>query len=523
MPSQRILGIAASLRNARWGAGNRNLVSNLYSISAKEELFDYLGGESQRHLNNYAAAGQGSGKNSLEVFESLHKAGGSAGLSNSEITLAAALWAAQREGAEIEHVSLAEHFTASGQLRQPEILRKKLLEADGMLVSGPVYFGDRGSLAESLIQFILGDSELRAAMRGRLYAGISVGAKRNGGQETTLIYQMLDMLSLGLLAVGNDSETTAQYGGTGHAGDVGTMHKDIYGLDTSMGTGRRMARVLKLFGARPALIDLPRTLFLVLQDAHDIGARTVDRLVALFGRSTHATVINVTGRHINRCIACDTCPTEIGPDEEYRCITATKEDCMKDIHQKMLDHDLIVPVGVSLPEAVARSKYQLFVERTRYLRHCDYIWSDVLVTPLVLEERSDFRSLPIRMMTSFLRHHTVMGKPMIGILQDEEVTNKQQVEEGFSRTLGFAARLAAGRLALAREAEVQRRYNPIGYAQNLDLETECEADRRRAAAGEARRHRLITEAEKRLEDPRVAVIPLPAVAHGRPEAEQEAN
>ena len=56
----------------------------------------------------------------------------------------------------------------------------------------------------------------------------------------------MDMLNLGLLTVGNDSETTSQYGGTGLAGDIGTMPQDDYGLETAMGTGRRIARMIKM-------------------------------------------------------------------------------------------------------------------------------------------------------------------------------------------------------------------------------------------------------------------------------------
>ena len=53
-------------------------------------------------------------------------------------------------------------------------------------------------------------------------------AKRNGGQETTLVYQLIDMINLNMLGVGNDSASTSQYGGTVVAGDVGTMAKEIH-------------------------------------------------------------------------------------------------------------------------------------------------------------------------------------------------------------------------------------------------------------------------------------------------------
>ncbi len=498
MYPRKILGIAASLRNARWGAGNRSLIDRLREIGTKEELLAYLAHESELHIENYLDAGQRDGKDFVQIYDNLKKKRGDSGLSNSEVALAAALWAAHREGAEIDHVSLAEHFTASGEQRRLDILRAKLLAADGLLVSGPVYFGDRGSLAESLIEFIAGDPELKTALQGRLYAGIAVGAKRNGGQETTLIYQMLDMVNLGLMAVGNDSDTTSQYGGTGHAGDIGTMYKDSYGIDTSMGTGRRMARVLKQLGSR-TLRDAPRALFLILQDSGGIGAGMVDRLAARFEGELHATVLNLTGRQITRCLACDICPTRIGLDEEYRCVIASEADSFPDLHRDFLDHDLIVPVGVSLQGPVPGSRYQVFLERTRYLRHADYVWSDVLVAPLVLEEPGDYRSLPVRMMTSFIRHHTVMAKPMIGYLSNGLVSNQQYVEKDFSRTLAFAARLAAGRLALIRETAPASRYNPVGFILAADKDNEDERLQRRRDPGEARRNRLVAEAERRLE------------------------
>ena len=136
----------------------------------------------------------------------------------------------------------------------------------------------------ALLDFIASDPQLTKSADGKLYGGIAVGAKRNGGQETTLIYQMLDMVELGFLAVGNDHETTAQYGGTGHAGDVGTMHKDNYGLDTSLGVGRRMARVLKTNNGRHQLSKVPRVLFVILRESNGLALSEVNKLVGRFSR-----------------------------------------------------------------------------------------------------------------------------------------------------------------------------------------------------------------------------------------------
>jgi multimeric flavodoxin WrbA len=510
MMGRKVLGIAGSLRNARGGRGNRALISELEAIGSKEELTAYLARQSQVIVEQFLAAGIGEGKSFDEVYRKLREAGGDAGLSNTEAALAAALWAAHREGAEIDHLSLGEYFTVDGRVRNSEELRWKLIDADGLLISGPVYFGDRGSLAESLIAFISNDDELREALRGRLYGGITVGAKRNGGQETALIYQMLDMVNLGLLTVGNDSETTAQYGGTGHAGDVGTMWKDAYGLETSMGTGRRIARTLRYFASTERSIA-PRTLFLLLGDHGSIGASFVTRLAERFGSGLLPTVLDVTGRPLHRCIACDICPTHVGMDEDYRCVITAKSDSMSSLHPHLLHHDLIIPVVTSLPGVAGGSSYQTFLERTRYLRHCDFIWTDVLIAPLVLEEPGDFRTLPIRMMTSFIRHHTVMAKPMVAYLQDGRVTNAASVEDDFSRTLEAAARLTAGRLTLAKGAAATTRYNPIGYVLSAEKEREDQLRDTRRTPAQARHDRLVADAEARLAA-HTAASPTPRVA-----------
>jgi multimeric flavodoxin WrbA len=494
----KLLGIAASLRNARWGAGNRHLIEQLSALEDKKALFAFLQRESELHLESFVEAGRRDGKNFLEIYANLKKSNGEAGLSNSEVALAAALWSAHAEGVEVAHLSLAEHFTAGGEVRQPERLRAQLLEADGILVSGPVYFGDRGSLAETLIEFIGRDRALREAMKDRLYGGIAVGAKRNGGQETTLIYQMIDMMRLGLLAVGNDSETTAQYGGTGHAGDVGTMHKDVYGLETSMGVGRRMARVLTALSGNDTLVEPVKALFLVLQDADGLAMREVQALAGRFSARIAGTIVDVANKSIKRCIACDICPTHIDVDDVYRCIIKSSTDDLDGLHDGLLYHDLIVPVvGTVSDRSRVVGNYQTFVERTRYLRRGDYVWTDAVVAPLAVAELDGFDTHPLRMMTSFLRHHTVMTKPILGHVVDDAVINRDQMEAQFDVAITAANRLAAGRLSRF-DANVASRYNPVGYVLSANKELEDQRLDTRREMIEARRHRLRDAAAKRI-------------------------
>lgn len=507
-----LLGIAASLRNARWGAGNRLLIEALGALPDRPALDAFLARESELHYENFVAAGRRDGKDFATIYRNLKKSNGEVGLSNSEVALAAALWAAQQGGVVVDHVSLAEHFTAAGELKHGEALRAKLLAADGLLVSGPVYFGDRGSLAESLIELIAADTELRTALRGKLYGGISVGAKRNGGQETTLIYQMVDMLGLGLVAVGNDSETTAQYGGTGHAGDVGTMHKDKYGLDTAMGVGRRMARVMRGLAAGRRLADPPRVLFLILQDANGAARRHTEALITRLGERIDASVLDVVDRTIRRCIACDICPTDVGRDEVYRCIVRSSGDELAALHPGLLNFDAIVPVVLS-PRGRAGlvGNYQTFVERSRYLRRGDYVWSDLVVAPLSFVDAVGCDTYAIRMMTSFLRHHTVMTRPLVGHLVDGALANADDVVAGLGAFLDATARVTAGRLAGA--TPVPERYNPVGYILSAHKDAEDQAAERRRGMVEARAARLADEAQRRLAVDTVdSAAPVAAVA-----------
>jgi multimeric flavodoxin WrbA len=497
MSQPKLLGIAASLRNARWGAGNRRLIESLRACADKEALLAYLTKESALHLENFLQAGRREGKEFLEIHRNLTKLKGDAGLSNSEVTLAAALWAAMQRDIDASHLSLAEYFTINGDIRRGDELRHALMAADGILVSGPVYFGDRGSLAESLVDFIARDPELRKAMAGRLYGGISVGAKRNGGQETTLIYQMIDMMALGMIAVGNDSDTTAQYGGTGHAGDVGTMHKDVYGIDTSMGIGRRMAHVLRVRGVDERLADAPRVLFLVLQDADGLAAREVDAIIQRAGKRISPTLINVADGQIKRCIACDICPTHIDLDEVYRCIIKADNDDMSALHELLLDHDMLVPVVATARErSRVSTNYQTFIERTRYVRRGDYVWSDLVVAPIAYAEPGSYDSYPIRMMTSFLRHHTVMTQPLCGVVQDGKVQNRAAIDEALLVAAGHASRIAAGNLMEIRQPS--NRYHPVGYILSASKDVEDEKLKKRHTMVRDRAEKMLRQAAVRL-------------------------
>ncbi len=127
----RLLGIAASLRNARWGAGKRALLDQIVALSDKEALLCFLSRESELHLENFVNAGRNEGRDFNEIYANLKKSNGEVGLSNSEVALAAL--SGQRTGKALRlTTSRLPNNTAGVKLRRPEELRRKLLAADGV-------------------------------------------------------------------------------------------------------------------------------------------------------------------------------------------------------------------------------------------------------------------------------------------------------------------------------------------------------------------------------------------------------
>jgi multimeric flavodoxin WrbA len=377
----------------------------------------------------------------------------------------------------------------SGRGRNLDSLRQQILSASAIILAGPVYFGDRGSLAQSLIDFIAADLDLREACRGKIYAGVAVGAKRNGGQETTLIYQMLDMINLDFLAVGNSSETTTQYGGTAVAGDVGKLHTDAYGIETSIGTGQRAAQVAEMFANAKesglGLRDRLRVHLWLLQDDHE---RTGLRLFGDWATQMAAVrddleirILDIASSEVVRCIACDICPTKVGVKDEYRCIITAADDFFVQNHEVIVGADAILLCAYSPSDrGDVRSMYQQFIERTRYLRRDNYVLSDLLAAPFVITELSARQNLHLRMLTSIMRHNTVLHHPIIGMMHRGQLLNQERLQAVGEDFVKRAYQLTVGRYLAGPQPD--RVYRPIGYEVSA---RRAEEDRRSGATGEA--------------------------------------
>ena len=464
-----VLGLSGSLRNARFGAGNAKLTAELAQLATEKDLTEFLAQQTKIRAEDFIEAGRKDGKPFDETFKALGKLRGERGLSNSEASMAAALWGASKEGATIDHVALAPHFPPNGKVKDAAGLKSRLMAADALIVGGPVYFGDRGSLVQSLFDFIAGDPELKASIKGKVYGGLAVGAKRNGGQETTLIFQMLDMLQMGAITIGNGHETTAQYGGTSVGGDVGTLAKDAYGIETCIGTGRRAAHVADMLargGNGETLVNKLKLQVWLLQDAEDQrGAKYFASWAKeMEARNPHVqvTLFNAAASEVVRCIACDLCPTHLGEREDYRCIITSSDDFFVKHHRALIEADAILVAAYS-PEnrGELKSVYQQFIERTRYLRRDNYVFDDLLAAPFVVSELEARQHLHVRMATSIIRHQTVVHRPLIGYVQDGRHLNDDKVNRTADEFVALARRLVVGRLSQKdRSAPV---YNPVGY------------------------------------------------------------
>jgi multimeric flavodoxin WrbA len=496
-----ILGISASRRSGRWSGGATELVDQIREIASDDDLRAFLKRESLAQLANFKEAGREADGSFSERYAEFKRRFGRRGLSNVDVGIVAALWSALESGADIDFVSLAEYFPPSAAPRRLDELRDRLDRARGILLGSPVYFGDRSSLASDLIQMIHADDRLRGSSRARVAAGIAVGAKRNGGQETTLVYQMLDMVRAGWLAVGNDATTTAQYGGTLCAGDLGTAWSDAYGLATSMGTGRRLARVADLLttGEQVRLQGRLRVAFWILQDRDDYARRVLERLIAPFRDRIEPSVFTIHEEPVLGCIACDLCPTELGPDSEYRCVVRSGRDFLRREHPRLVDADAIVPVAFEpLVATGVQTRYQRFLERTRYLRRGDYVFSDLLTAPLVFAEVGADTGLPLRMLTSLIRHHTVLSRPMIGHCHEGKILNGDGLRDNWRSFIERAELVTAGRIAVRARSADARRYQPVGYAISAEREREDRALGRREEGGRDRARRAVDEATHRL-------------------------
>jgi multimeric flavodoxin WrbA len=244
----------------------------------------------------------------LLISSSIHKN------PNSEIALKEAEKAIKERGLEIEWLKLRDGFNVEA-----------IKEADGFIWATPVYFGAWNGLSQDFYNLIKKEN-----LFGKVFGMIAVGAKRNGGQETTITFAGWDLMKTGACMV-NDGYPVSQFGGTCVAGIEGTID-DEKGLEMCYNLGRRVAETAQ-----------------IIQAGNDILYEKVKSFL-------WAPKGNF------RCRACPQCPSKDKFDrgEDYKCIY--DDDDMIKWHKKIMEADIIYPIRYNLT----------FHERTRYLRRDNY-------------------------------------------------------------------------------------------------------------------------------------------------------
>jgi multimeric flavodoxin WrbA len=379
-------------------------------------------------------------------------------LSNSELLSAAALLGAKKKGASVDYFSL---------IRMDS--HDEIFNADGLLLASPVYFGDRSSVMDKFLQ----KARERRTLAGKPVAALSVGAKRNGGQETTNLYLLHEALNQGAFVVGNGPKN-AQYGGTALGGDLGSVLSDQKGLATAIDTGERVSEVARLLGAPPG--DREKLRILVLVTIETKENELEKRLQSLVTRASverpHVCfeILALDGLDVERCIACSICPIPeqlISPNA-YACIIQTPRDQLRRVRERLLQAHGILIAGVHAEESLL-SHYQEFTERTRVMRRNDFELTNVPIASFTWEKvgASTENLFGLKVLTSYVRHNAILC-PAVRELSHEGNT----LVDGLPRLVSFVD--SVDRITRRRAgARVRVSYKAEGYTDRRLDQTEA--------------------------------------------------
>jgi multimeric flavodoxin WrbA len=365
-------------------------------------------------------------------------------LSNSEILAAATMKGVYSKGADIEYFPLVVLFhhkessvldlrrrsskenaedelayvdTLSIVEEKLEELCAKIVEADGVILSTPVYFGDRSSVANKFLQV----TARKTLLQNKIFGVASVGAKRNGGQETCNIYSMIETLNQGALVVGN-GPPTSQYGGTAIGGNPGDVLGDESGIDTAFGVGMKVAHVSEMYSKEkhPASHVRIRVDILVTMDTSErFLAKYLKDLTIRTAKTTpwvEFVIHELIDSTIYRCLGCTICPVPPGDSEKTtKCTIKDPEDCLEKLREFLRGSDCAIIAGLNILDyEKIIFRYQVLTERMRYIRRSNFELTDLLITGLCYNQfGATANSIhSIKTLTSYIRHNTTFYKPI---------------------------------------------------------------------------------------------------------------
>ena len=406
-------------------------------------------------------------------------------LSNSEILAAAGMMGALQRGAEVEYLGLTELFdrkeapvfelvdlngqdevnyidTLDISAKSLDHLCGKVEGAQGVLLTTPVYFGDRSSVANKLLQVTAQQNLLDK----HIFGVNSVGAKRNGGQETCDIYSMIEALSQGALVVGN-GPPTSQYGGTAVGGNKSHVLEDEWGLVSSYGTGLKVAHASDIMvkGAdAPSDTPVIVTILLTIDTSDGFLMRYLEDLTAQVQKDMPAVefnILRIVDKTIFRCLGCVECPR--GKDKDTpRCAIKDPEDYVEVVRKATTSSDAVIVAGLNLIEAHRLiHRYQVLTERMRYMRRNNFELTDVLLCGLTYHQFSATSNSihSMKVLTSYIRHNTTVHRP-IDVLEHQGTI----LESGLESLLDFCRTAQIVKVGRSRTPKPTGEYEKGGLA-----------------------------------------------------------
>jgi NAD(P)H dehydrogenase (quinone) len=117
-----------------------------------------------------------------------------------------------------------------------ELVREDFLDAGGLILGSPVYFGTMAAELKSVIDRFL---PVRKKMEGKIGAAFATSHDPTGGKETTILSILQAMLIYGMVVMGDP------FSATGHYGVACTGAPDERTKDHARKLGRRVAELLK--------------------------------------------------------------------------------------------------------------------------------------------------------------------------------------------------------------------------------------------------------------------------------------
>lgn len=328
----------------------------------------------------------------------------------------------------------------------------------------PVYFGDKSSVANKLFHLASTNSNFLA---NKVFSTVTIGAKRNGGQETASIFALYEALNLGAHIVGS-GPPVSQYGSTLVAGDRSSVLSDNYGFSLLKALADNVSRFSDYSSKYSSNNQKLKTTFVYTDQPSTEPAYSfiTDEIKSLLAPDLFDfDVLPLCNYTYQRCIACNACPPKLVREssdyltDNYGCIFQSETDDLRSIHSKLLSSSIIFIFANSSNNNLF-NRYQSFLERTRYLRRDDFMWTNKVIIPVVSVHSSEFQHsvLPVKIMSAFMRHNSVITSPLSVLYNDEGILFSNFSNFDVSRLLNLSSFLQTGHASLVAS------YKSLGYS-----------------------------------------------------------